>query len=204
MPVPALPSVADQAEKLIEIGATGPLTPELLRKEAAGLPTRPGLLVVAGLAPSAIAPLMHRAGRPGFVVGDMDDVDAFAPVTDVPDAPVWLLEAPERGDELQNASPAEAEERFAARGRVPMLLTEGVQWVLQVPEVLERNHCFMTTGSRLRKPTGRFDARTPAVWISNGTGRDGTDRRDAPKVGWCWWNNRHTWLGFGSGERRST
>ncbi|MFD0272242.1 DUF5701 family protein [Streptomyces sp. NPDC127106] len=28
----------------------------------------------------------------------------------------------------------------------------------------------------------------------NGTGRDGRERRNAPKVGWCWWGNRHTWL----------
>ena len=34
--------------------------------------------------------------------------------------------------------------------------------------------------------------------ISNGTGRDGAQRKNAPKVGWCWWNNRHTWLGFAS------
>nr|WP_255426294.1 DUF5701 family protein [Pseudonocardia sp. C8] len=185
------------------MGATGPLEPDVLRKEAAALPDRPGLLVVAGAAPSALAPLLRRGDRPGFVVEDMTDVDDFAPVADVPDAPVWLLEQPDRGDDLLNASPAEAEVELAGRGRVPMLLTEGVQWVLQVPEVLERNRCFMTTGSRLRRPNGRFDARTPAVWISNGTGRDGRDRRDAPKVGWCWWNNRHTWLGFGSGTART-
>ncbi|ALE75054.1 MULTISPECIES: DUF5701 family protein [unclassified Pseudonocardia] len=202
MPVPTLPSVADQAEKLIELGATGPLAPDVLRKEAAALPGGPGLLVVAGLRPSALAPLLRRAGRPGFVVEDMTDADDFAPTAEVPDAPVWLLTDPGRGDDLQNASPAEAEVEFAARDRLPMLLTEGVQWALQAPDVLERNHCFMTTGSRLRKATGRFDARTPAVWISNGTGRDGRDRRDAPKVGWCWWNNRHTWLGFGSGAAR--
>jgi hypothetical protein len=38
VPVPTLPSVADQAEKLIELGATGPLAPDVLRKEAAALP----------------------------------------------------------------------------------------------------------------------------------------------------------------------
>jgi hypothetical protein len=47
---------------------------------------------------------------------------------------------------------------------------------------------------------GSYDARTPALWISNGTGRE---RRDAVKLGWCWWGNRHTWLGIAScGERR--
>jgi Family of unknown function (DUF5701) len=51
---------------------------------------------------------------------------------------------------------------------------------------------------------GSLDARTPAVWISNGTGRDGPANRDAPKVGWCWAGNRHTWLGFASASGRFT
>ncbi len=61
----------------------------------------------------------------------------------------------------------------------------------------------MTIGSRLRKTSGALDARTPAVWISNGTGRDGAARRNAPKVGWCWSGNRHTWLGFASATGRA-
>ncbi len=69
--------------------------------------------------------------------------------------------------------------------------------MLQQPDRLEPNKCFMTIGSR--KPTARgLDARTPAIWISGGTGRDGVARRGAPKVGWCWAGNRHTWLGFAS------
>ena len=48
-----------------------------------------------------------------------------------------------------------------------------------------------------------LDARTPALWISNGTGRDGAANRNAPKVGWCWAGNRHTWLGFASAAHRS-
>ncbi len=55
----------------------------------------------------------------------------------------------------------------------------------------------MTIGSRRRKGKG-LDARTPAIWISGGTGRDGRSNRGAPKVGWCWAGNRHTWLGFAS------
>ncbi len=61
----------------------------------------------------------------------------------------------------------------------------------------------MTIGSRRRKPEGSLDARTPALWISNGTGRDGPANRNAPKVGWCWAGNRHTWLGFASAAHRS-
>lgn len=75
--------------------------------------------------------------------------------------------------------------------------------MLQAPAVLERTACFMTIGSRRRRPGGRADARTPAVWVSNGTGRDGRERKDAAKVGWCWAGNRHTWLGIASAGGRT-
>lgn len=63
-------------------------------------------------------------------------------------------------------------------------------------------------GVSRRVPTSRaaglaLDARTPAVWISSGTGHDGAHNRNAPKVGWSWAGNRHTWLGFASAARRS-
>ena len=61
----------------------------------------------------------------------------------------------------------------------------------------------MTIGTRKRTPKG-LDTRTPALWISGGTGRDGKERKGAPKVGWCWAGNRHTWLGFASATGRST
>ena len=198
-----LPSVPDQIDRLVSLGATDPLTPAELEVAAKGLPDRPGLLVVAGARPSALAPLLRRGDKAGFVVEDMTDVDDFAPTVEVPEAAVYLLEDLDRGDHLANWSPEEAAPEFVRTGRTPLLLTEAVQWVLQDPEVLARNACFMAIGSRLRKPTGTFDARTPAVWISNGTGRDGRERRDAPKVGWCWWGNRHTWLGFASAGARS-
>ncbi|WP_238695248.1 DUF5701 family protein [Ornithinimicrobium flavum] len=49
-----------------------------------------------------------------------------------------------------------------------------------------------------RARPGTLDTRVPALWISNGTGRDGQERKDAPKVGWCWAGNHHTWLGIAS------
>ena len=61
----------------------------------------------------------------------------------------------------------------------------------------------MTIASR--KTNGdRLDARTPAIWISGGTGRDGAASKGAPKVGWCWAGNRHTWLGFASASSRGS
>ncbi|MGY1691161.1 DUF5701 family protein [Geodermatophilus sp. SYSU D01105] len=204
----ALPSAADQAERLIALGAHE--VAGLSAGDLRGCATRvqdPGALLVLSpdLAPaSALAPLLELRGRRGFVVTDMTDVDAFGPIAgiDLPAGPVYLVADLDRGDAMANWSPDEALPAITGAGRTPLTLTEGIHWLLQAPEVLDRNHCFMTIGSRLRRPNGTLDPRTPALWISNGTGRDGRERRHAPKVGWCWAGNRHTWLGFASARRR--
>ncbi|MFJ7250715.1 DUF5701 family protein [Kitasatospora sp. NPDC098652] len=210
--LPALPPLSAQAERLIELGVheSAGLSAAELRTFAAAADAPAGgdsalLAVHPDKAPaSALAPLLRRDGKAGFVVTDMPDVDLFTPLDTLalPDAPLYLLTGLNRGDQMANWSPNEALPALAAKARTPLLLTEGIHWVMQQPAVLERNHCFMTIGSRLRKPDGALDARTPALWISNGTGRDGRERRDAPKVGWCWAGNRHTWLGFASATGR--
>ncbi|PJN28055.1 DUF5701 family protein [Kitasatospora sp. CB02891] len=202
-----------QAERLVELGVheiVGLSAAELRAFAAAAETTAPAdgalLAVHPDRAPaSVLAPLLRRDGRPGFVVVDMPDVDAFAPLdtVELPDAPLYLVTGLDRGDRMANWSPDEALPALAAEDRTPLLLTEGIHWVLQQPEVLARSRCFMTIGSRLRRPNGTLDARTPAIWISNGTGRDGRERRNAPKVGWCWAGNRHTWLGFASATGRN-
>lgn len=204
-----LPPLHTQAETLITLGVatSADLPPATIRAfaEQAGGDRRDGLLAIHhDLAPATtLAPLLRYGDKPGFVVTDMADIDQFTPSgVEVPDAPMYLVHGIDRGDELANWSPEEALPELTGRGRTPLLLTEGIHWVLQQPAALERNRCFMTIGSRLRKANGTYDARTPAVWISNGTGRDGRERRNAPKVGWCWWRNRHTWLGFASTTRR--
>jgi hypothetical protein len=204
----ALPSPADQAERLVALGVhdVAGLSATDLRKAAADAAGEDALLVVhPSAAPaSALAPLLALDGRPGFVVEDLTDVDDFAPIEPVvlPAGPVYTVRGPDRGDDMANWSPDEALPAILDAGRTPLTLGEGIAWLLQCPDVLARNRCFMTIGSRLRKPTGRLDARTPALWISNGTGRDGAARRGAPKVGWCWAGNRHTWLGFASAAGR--
>ncbi|MFJ3663832.1 DUF5701 family protein [Streptomyces sp. NPDC090119] len=198
-----------QAERLIELGVheIAGLSAAEVRAAASVAGESDALLAVRpDLAPaSRLAPLLRRRDKAGFVVTDMTDVDLFAPfdAIDLPDTPLYLVGGVDRGDDMANWSPDEALPALTAASRTPLLLTEGIHWVLQRPDVLERNHCFMTIGSRLRKPNGTLDARTPALWISNGTGRDGRERRDAPKVGWCWAGNRHTWLGFASGTGRT-
>ncbi|MEX2969940.1 DUF5701 family protein [Streptomyces sp. C184] len=210
--LPALPALSAQAERLIELRVhelAGLPAVELRTFAAAAEATVGGDSALLAVHPdqvpaSALAPLLRRDGKAGFVVTDMPDVDLFAPLDTVvlPDATLYLLTGLNRGDQMANWSPNEALPALTAEARTPLLLTEGIHWVMQQPAVLERNHCFMTIGSRLRKANGALDARTPALWISNGTGRDGRERRNAPKVGWCWAGNRHTWLGFASATGR--
>jgi len=214
--VPALPPLTEQAERLIATGALNGDAPYVsvdeFRDAAASLERRSaaGALLVASeraLPVRALVPHLRRTfgeeEKPGFIVVDMDDVDDFVPTPEasVPDAFVYAIEDPHRGDDMRNWSPAEAQEALSRDGRTPFTISEGVHWALQLPGIIDRNACYMMIGSRRRKAKG-FDSRTPALWISNGTGRDGRDRRGAPKLGWCWWNNRHTWLGFASGSRR--
>ncbi|MGW6203443.1 DUF5701 family protein [Streptomyces sp. NPDC055089] len=210
--LPALPPLLTQAETLIELGVheVAGLSSDEIREFAKTAQSDDGngdalLAVHPDRAPaSALAPLLRRDDKPGFVVVDMPDVDLFTPLESVtvPDAPLYILGGVDRGDHMANWSPDEALPALTAQNRTPLLLSEGIHWVLQQPAALERNHCFMTIGSRLRKANGTLDARTPALWISNGTGRDGRERRNAPKAGWCWAGNRHTWLGFGSAAGR--
>jgi hypothetical protein len=206
--VTPFPTLTAQAERLIELGVhdIAGLSAVEVRAFVEGAGDRDDVLLAVhpDRAPaSTLAPLLHREGKSGFVVVDMADVDRFTPQgIDLPADPLYLLARPDRGDHMANWSPEEALPALVQDGRSPLILTEGIHWILQQPAALERNHCFMTIGSRLGKPNGTFDARTPAIWISNGTGRDGRERRNAPKVGWCWWNNRHTWLSFASTAKR--
>lgn len=214
--VASVPPLTEQAERLIATGVLdhdgSRLTADELRAAAADLEHRceaGALLVVSEriLPARALVPHLNRISgereRSGFIVVDMDDVDDFVPTPQapVPDTLVYAVDDPQRGDDMRDWSAAEAQEALSRGGRTPFTIAEGVHWALQLPEVIDRNACYMMIGSRRRKEKG-FDSRTPALWISNGTGRDGRDRRGAPKLGWCWWNNRHTWLGFASGSQR--
>lgn len=204
-----LPPLSDQAERLIALGAheIGGFSAAELRATA-GQSQPPGALLSMHpnrACPSGLASLLEHDGKRGFIVGDMTDIDDFSSIEDVavPPDPIYMVNELDRGDHMANWSPEEALPAITAAGRTPLTVNEGIHWLLQQPEVLERGHCFMTIGSRLRKTNGSLDARTPALWISNGAGRDGRDNRNAPKVGWCWAGNRHTWLGFASAATRS-
>ncbi|GAA3754239.1 hypothetical protein GCM10022402_36140 [Salinactinospora qingdaonensis] len=66
--------------------------------------------------------------------------------------------------------------------RTPLTIGEGIAFITHYPDSLRKNNCFSLVGSRCG------DRRVPALWISKG----------APKLGWCWAGNPHTWLGSAS------
>lgn len=99
-----------------------------------------------------------------------------------PPALVYALLDVDRGEEFRAVAPQEALPVVLRRGRTPLTVGEGVATVLAHPAMLEKNRCFMLSGSR------RGDRRVPALWIS----------QRAPKLGWCWDGNPHSWLGVAS------
>jgi Family of unknown function (DUF5701) len=201
-------SIAHQLQRLIDLGVAdlAGISADDLRARASGLAEEPDaiLAVHPELVPaSRLATLLNHHGKSGFVVADMIDLDEFTPIdaATIPNEPLYLLNEVNRGDDMRNWSPDEALPAITALGRSPLTINEGISWLLQEPKALEPNHCFMTIASRKRRGA-RLDARTPAIWISGGTGHDGKARKNAPKVGWCWAGNRHTWLGFASTSNR--
>ena len=135
---------------------------------------------------------VHGKKKPGFVDRSFEpgSLERFVPIeeTMLPHQGVYLLLDVERGDEFCGAVPNEAMSVIARRGRTPLTVEEGVALLTQFPQALVKNKCFSLGGSRCG------DRRVPALWISGG----------APKLGWCWAGNPHTWLGMASaGGRRA-
>jgi Family of unknown function (DUF5701) len=146
--------------------------------------------------PYDAVPLLRLVGKrgpspkPGVVDRNHADGDlaTYHPLAEleVPDVPAYLLVGVERGEEFCGVKPEEALPVIRSRGRTPLTIDEGIALVMQAPHLLEKNKCFMLSGSR------REDRRVPALWISDG----------APKLGWCWDGNPHTWLGVASAAER--
>jgi hypothetical protein len=160
-----------------------------------GTSTLPFVLVVTRdlVRPEATVPLLRLAGgaKPGVVDRNhgADGLAAYHPLPEleVPAASAYLLVGVERGEEFCGVRPADALPVIRDRGRTPLTIDEGIAVVTHAPQLLERNKCFMLSGSR------RHDRRVPALWISE----------RAPKLGWCWDGNPHTWLGVASAAARA-
>ena len=144
--------------------------------------------------PERTVPLLRLAPkgtRPGVVDRNHGEqgLAPYRPIEQVelPHPAAYLLLDMERGEEFLNVRPEEALPVVLGRGRTPLTIEEGIAVVTHAPQVLEKNRCFMLSGSR------RGDRRVPAMWISE----------RAPKLGWCWDGNPHTWLGVASAGSRT-
>ena len=79
-------SMRAQVERLVAAGVpdVAGVSADEFRELAADLTGEGVLCVHPELAgPSQLAPLLRRGDRPGFVVADMDDLDAFDPIESV-------------------------------------------------------------------------------------------------------------------------
>ncbi|MEU7931992.1 DUF5701 family protein [Micromonospora echinofusca] len=197
-----------QLDRLVELGypALAELTEDAFRDlvaplraaavaGSAGLPAPtegrvPFLLVVT----RDLVPVEERVAlttlagkrKPGIVdrhyaEGDLPKFDPIKEL-EVPAGPAYLLFDVDRGEETLNLAPAAAMEVITGQGRLPLTIDEGLAFVTLHPEALAKNKCFSLVGSRCG------DKRVPALWIS----------QNAPKLGWCWYGNPHTWLGSAS------
>ncbi len=129
----------------------------------------------------------RRGPRPGVSVIDDAELATYAPLPDAvaPAAPYLLLDV-DTGSELCGVPPEQALVTVRQRGRLPLTIAEGLALVALRPDMLRPNRCFSLLGSRAR------NQRVPALWIS----------ARAPKLGWCWDRNPHTWLGAASAGAR--
>jgi hypothetical protein len=198
----SLTELARQTDRLVELGypALAGLSEPAFRalvaplEEYAESAAAPFVLVVTRelVRPEDTVPLLRLVGssKPGRVDRNHADGDlaTYTPLEelDVPRSPAHLLTAVERGDEFCGVKPEEALPVIRGRGRTPLTIDEGIAVVTQLPHLLEKNKCFILSGSR------RHDRRVPAMWISE----------KAPKLGWCWDGNPHTWLGVASAAGR--
>jgi hypothetical protein len=136
--------------------------------------------------PTQAMPLTVHNGRPGFVSPDTRDIDTFRSRAGVePPSDAWLIVDVDRGTQTVAATPEEARATFERAGREPLTIEEGIALLTAFPETLEKNHCYQLSGTQR-------DRRVPRLWISGG----------APKLGFCWAGNRHTWLGHASCRER--
>jgi hypothetical protein len=136
------------------------------------------------VAPERALALVEHRGKTGFTSMQSEDLARFSPIEGVepPPGPGYLLVGVDSGADTLNVTPDRALESILGDGRSPLTIAEGLALLLQHPGLLRERNAFSLLGSRCG------DRRVPALWLSRG----------APRLGWCWAGNPHTWLGSAS------
>lgn len=182
---PALAGL-DDAAFAAHVDKLRPLLDDVRASDDAALPFL--LVVRSSLVPTVAAvERLEVMGKAGWT--DMqDEIDTYKPIdgVDVPDAPVYLLTDVSTGRESLGVTPADALPAIRAAGRTPLTVDEGVALVTQLPSSLTDLNAFQAVGSRAA------NKRIPSFWMSKG----------APRLGWCWEGNPHSWLGAASAAQR--
>jgi hypothetical protein len=183
---PQLAELRRQSQVLTDLGLP-PVDDARLADLAARHPAEPFVLVVPGLPADQLIARVRLGSKVGFTTMEPADLARFQPLPDldVPDAP-YVIEDVDTGATTLNVRPDDALPQILAAGRTPLTLLEGLAVVLQHPEWLRERNCFELLGSRAG------DKRVTGLWLSKG----------APRLGWCWGGNPHTWLGMASAVRR--
>ena len=182
---PQLVELRRQNQVLADLGVP-PIDDARLSELAAHRPAEPFVLVAPGPAADLIGKVRLGA-KTGFTTMEPADLERFLPLPDldVPKAP-YLIEDVDTGAATLGVRPDDALPLVLAAGRTPLTLEEGLAVVLQHPEWLRDRNCFELLGSRAG------DKRVTGLWLSKG----------APRLGWCWAGNPHTWLGSAFCGRR--
>jgi hypothetical protein len=181
---PALAGL-DEAAFIELLGPLGSLLPEV---EVSGSSHVPFLLVVPHTLVPTVAAVERFAvrGRTGWT--DMaDEISSYLPIegVEVPDSPYLLVDV-STGPETLDVPPGEALPMICGAGRTPLTVDEGVALMTQFPESLTERNAFQALASRAD------NKRVPSFWMSKG----------APRLGWCWEGNPHSWLGSASAAQR--
>lgn len=123
-------------------------------------------------------------GQPDTVVG-AEAMEKYETLESIgaPEGPYLLIGA-SKEPETRNIAPGEVLQQFAADGRSPLTIEEGLAIWRQFPDVIAPNDGFSLAGSS----RGEGDKRVPAIWIS----------KKMPKLGWCFMGVPHTWLATAS------
>lgn len=127
-------------------------------------------------------------GKHGYVDMQPSDPSTFGEIdiVDTPDAGAYILLDFDPGDAFRSEPPSAVLPQLLQAGRSPVTIDEAISAAVLRPELVADKHAFSILASRSAAP--KVGQSVPALWISRG----------APRLGWCWDNNPHTWLGSAS------